>query len=163
MRPLGLLAGVALLAACAGQQPEPLLISEINVQTELPAVGSREAVAYWRNLDADLETAIAEQFVGRIDPLGKRINVDVDEISLNTAFAQGATAETARLSGRVTLENPDGTAAAAYDVTASSQDVASYLPPGSNVVTISPTSTEYYQAIVRAFARGTAQVLGGEV
>ena len=161
MKALGLLAGVALLAACAGQQPEPLLISEVNVQTDLPAVGTREAVGYWKNLDADLETAIAAQFTGRIDPLGKRISVDVDEISLNSAFASGATAETARLSGRVQLENPDGTLVSAYDVTASSQDVATYLPPGSNVVTISPTSQEYYQAIVQAFARGTAQVLSG--
>jgi hypothetical protein len=50
---------------------------------------------------------------------------------------------------------------AAYDVTASSQDVVNYLPPGSNVMSISPTSREYYDAILQAFARGTAQVLSG--
>ena len=83
-------------------------------------MGSREAVAYWQNLSGDLETAIAAEFVGRIDPAGKQINVDVDEISLNSPFATGATAETARLAGRVNLINPDGTNAAAYDVTATS-------------------------------------------
>lgn len=162
MRPLGLLAGAALLlAACGGKGSEPLLISEINVDTDLSAVGSREAVDYCKGLNSDLETAIADQFVGRTDPLGTRINVDIDEISLNSAFAPGANAETARLSGRVVLENPDGTQAAAYDVTATSQDVVNYLPPGSNVVSISPTSREYYTAIVQAFARGTAQVISG--
>ena len=159
MRPLGLLAGAALgLAACAGQQEGPLLISGVNAQTDLAAVGTREAVGQWQNLDEDLETAIAAEFVGRIDPLGKQIEVDVDEISLNTF---GTTAETARLSGRVTLLNADGTTAAAYDVTATSQDVVDFLPAGTNVVSVSPTSQEYYQAIVQAFARGAAVALSG--
>ena len=92
MRPLGLLAGAALLlVACGGKGSEPLLISEINVDTDLSAVGSREAVDYWKGLNSDLETAIADQFVGRTDPLGTRINVDIDEISLNSAFAPGRT------------------------------------------------------------------------
>jgi hypothetical protein len=161
MRTLGLLAGAALmLAACGGgQENVPLTISEVTVQADLPAVGSREAVAYWQNLSNDLETAIAAQFVGRIDPTGKRIDVDVDEISLTSPFASAATAETARLSGRVTLINPDGTDAAVYDVTATSQDVVSFLPTGTDIVTIQPTSAEYYRAIVQAFARGTAQTL----
>ena len=82
-------------------------------------------------------------------------------ISLNS-FASGATTETARLSGRVTLLNPDGTTAAAYDVTATSRDVVDLLPAGTNIVTVSPTSQEYYQAIVQAFARGAAVALSGE-
>lgn len=160
MRALATLAGAAiLLAACSSNKPEPLLISDISVTADLPAIGSRQATTYWANLDRDLEAAIASQFVGAIDPLGKRITVDVDEISLATPFATGATAETARLSGRVQLLNLDGTSVAAYDVTATSQDVATYLPPGSTLVSIPPTSTEYYQAIVKAFAQGTANTL----
>ena len=161
MRTLGLLAGAALLlAACGGGQPEqPLTISGVTVQADLPAVGSPQAVAYWQNLDEDLETAIAAQFVGRIDPAGKQITVDVDEISLASPFASGATAETARLAGTVTLINPDGTNAAVYNVTASSADVVTYLPEGTNIVAVQPTSAEYYRAIVQAFARGTAQTL----
>ena len=163
MRLLGLLAGTALaLAACGGREPEPLTISDVSVEADLPSVGSREAVAYWQNLDADLETAIAAQYVGRVDPAGKHINVDVDEISLRSPFMSGATGETAKLSGRVTLVNPDGTSAATYDVTATSQDVATYLPPGSNLVSIPPTSAEYYRAIVQAFAAGTATTLNAD-
>lgn len=162
MRLLGTLAAAALvLAACTSKPPEPLTISEISVTADLPAIGSRQATTYWTNLDRDLEAAIADQFVGAIDPLGKRIVVDVDELSLATPFAAGATAETARLSGRVELLNLDGTSVAAYDVTATSQDVATYLPPGSTLVSIPPNSTEYYQAIVRAFAEGTASTLRG--
>jgi hypothetical protein len=157
MRTLGLLAGAGLvLAACAGGQPEPLTISDVNVQTDLTAVGSRQAVDYWQSLSGDLETAIANQFVGRIDPAGNTINVDVDELSLTSAFASGATAETAQLSGRVEVLNPAGTSEGVWNVTATAQDVIDYFPAGTNLVAVPPTSSAYYQAIVTAFARGTA-------
>jgi hypothetical protein len=157
MRTLGLLAGAALaLAACAGSREEPLTISEIQVETDLAAVGSREAVAYWQSLSGDLETALANQFLGRIDPSGNRITVDVDEISLTSPFASGATAETARLSGRVEMLNPAGTSEGVWDVTATAQDVADFLPAGTDVVRVQPTTPEYYNAVVQAFARGAA-------
>lgn len=157
MKRLGLLAGVALaLAACAGAEEEPLLISEVRVETDLAAVGSREAVAYWQRLSDDLETAIAGQFIGRVDPTGNVLTVDVDEISLASPFAAGATAETARLSGRVEMLNPAGTSEGAWDVTASASDIVDFLPVGTTVAVVPPTSAEYYQAVVQAFARGTA-------
>ena len=58
MKPLALLAGAALvLTACGGLgQEEPLTISEITVETDLSAVGSREAVAYRQTLSDDLES-----------------------------------------------------------------------------------------------------------
>lgn len=163
MRTLGLLTAAAIaLAACAGgEQNKPLMISQIQVETDLPAVGSREAVNYWKSLSADLETAIASEFAGYIDPTGNKIVVDIDEISLRSAFATGATAETARLTGQVQLLNPAGTQEAVYNVSASAQDIATYLPAGSNIVAVKPTSAEYYRAVVQAFARGTAQALRG--
>ena len=158
MRPLGILvsASLLLLGACAGQ-PKPLTISDVNVNADLSAVGSREAVSYWQGLSADLETAIAGQFSGSLDPAGDTINVDVDEISLRSPFAAGASAETARLSGRVEVLNPAGTSEGAYNVAATAQDVVSLLPPGTT--SISPTSGEYYHAIVQAFARGAAEAI----
>jgi len=161
MKPLATLAGAALLlAACAGsQQPQPMTISEVTVNADLSAIGSRQAVSYWQGLSGDLETAIANEFVGRIDPAGNTIVVDVDELSLNSPFVVGATAETARLSGRVDLLNPAGTSEGTYNITATSQDVATFLPPGT--VSVPPTSAEYYHAIVQAFARGVSQTLAG--
>ena len=163
MKSLGLLAGAALLlAACATSQPEPLRISNVTAETDLAAVGSREAVSYWKSLSGDLETAIANQFVGRIDPAGPSIHVDVDELSLNSPFASGATAETAVISGRVDLVSPAETTISSYDVTAHAQDVQDFLPAGTNIVSVPPTSAEYYQAVVQGFARGVAITLEGD-
>jgi hypothetical protein len=157
MRTLGLLVGAGLvLAACGGRQAEPLTISDVTVQTDLTAVASSRAVDYWQSLSGDLETAIANQFVGRIDPAGNTIVVDVDELSLTSPFASGATAETATLAGRVEMLNPAGTSEGVWNVTATAQDVVDYFPAGTNLVSVPPTSAAYYQAIVTAFARGTA-------
>lgn len=159
MRVLGFFAGAAVLAlaACSSGPQEPLTIADVEVTADLPAVGTREAVAYWTDLSTDLETAIADQFVGYLNPAGKHIKVDVDELSLTSPFTAGAAAESARLSGLVTLLNADGTRSAAYNVTASAQDVQNILPEGSK--SVAPTSGAYYQAIIEAFARGAANTL----
>jgi hypothetical protein len=162
MTRLGLLASAALvLGACAARPPEPLTIAEINVGADLAAVGSRDAVAYWQGLDEDLETAIASEFVGRIDPAGKTVNVDVDELTLANALNAGLGPDDARLAGRVEVLNANGTQAALYDVTASTREAEIYLPPGSNITTIPPSSAEFYRAVVQAFARGTAELVAG--
>jgi len=147
------------LAACAAKEPAPVTVSEINVAADLGAVTSREAVNYWRNVSSDVEAALASEFVGRIDPSGKVVNVDIDEISLTNSLSAAGDSTDARLSGVVVIENPDGTAAGRYNVTATSAQVASYLPEGAT--SVPAESSEYYRAIVQAFARGTAEVVAG--
>ena len=115
--------------------------------------------AIGRDFETDLQAAIASEFVGRIEPGGRIVNVDVDELSLQTAMSSGFTAEDARLSGRVEVVTSEGTTA--YDVSATTQDAITYLPPGTNITTIPPSSADFYQAVVRAFARGTAEVVLG--
>lgn len=160
MRILGLLTGTALaLSACAATEPDTLQISEISVSTDLSAIQSREAVSYWQGLGADLETALAREFSGQIAPTGQRILIDIDELSLSSAFEPGATVQETRLSGQVILEERPGAAEAVYTVTASSSDIVPYLPADSNIVTISPTSDAYYRAVVQAFAEGVAETL----
>ena len=64
MKPLALIAGAALLlAACAGSRNEPLQISNVSVSTDLSAVGSREAVGYWKGLSGDLGKRNADRLL----------------------------------------------------------------------------------------------------
>ena len=149
MRRLAMLCAMGLaLAACATSEPEPLTIAQIDVEADLTSM---------QNLSSDLEAALAAEFSGQIDPGGKTVTVDVDELSLSSVYAPGASFADSRLSGRVTLLNPNETVVSAYDVTATSGDVVPYLPEGT--VTVPPTSSAYYAAVVRAFARGAAETL----
>jgi hypothetical protein len=159
MRPLALLAAAGLVLAACARQEEPLTIAEVNVDTDLASIGSPEAVAYWQDLSADLETALASQFVGRIGETGRTVNVDVDELSLSNALTANLADEDARLAGRVEVINADGTTDSAYRVTATTNDVMTFLPPGTDIVSVPPTSAAFYGAVVQAFARGTAEVV----
>jgi hypothetical protein len=155
-----MLGSAALLCACASQEPEPLLISSIEVDADLTAVDSPGAVTYWKNLSDDLETAIASQFAGSIDPSGHPLTVDIDELSLSESYAAGSAIDNASLSGLVTLGDivPDARPDTAYTVTATASDAVPYMDSDGNTG-VSATSAEYYKAIVQAFARGTAQTL----
>jgi hypothetical protein len=160
MRTIALIAGAGLIVAgCAGGEPEPMTISQVGVQTDLSAMQSREAVGYWQSLSDDLQTAIAAEFAGSFDPAGDIITVDIDELSMSETYLASGSIEDARLSGLVTVEQADGTDIGAYNVTASSSDLVNYLPPGTDVATVRPTDRVYYDAIVQAFARGTADAI----
>jgi hypothetical protein len=149
-----------ILAACASGDSEPLQISSITVETDLSSVQSREAVNYWQSLSDDLETAIAAEFAGDIDPNGHPVTVDIDELSLSEFYAAGASVDNARLSGMVTLGDvvPDARPDPSYTITATAQDAVPYMPQ-DGTTSISATTPEYYDAIVKAFARGTAETL----
>jgi hypothetical protein len=162
MKRHALLAGAAALAlaACA-REPEPApvsrTVSAIEVNTDLQSIGNAEAVRYWQNLDQDLETALAAEFVNSIDPEGVVVTVDVSELELANFMAAG-TSE-ASLSGQVTVTTPPGAELGVYDVAASTDQAAVFLPEGTDITAIPRTSSDFYSAVVQAFARGVAGVV----
>ena len=164
MKAFGLIAGSALLlAACAGQQETttpPGTISTINVTTDLQSIGNAESVRYWQSLDQDLEAALATEFLGSIDPQGALLTVDVDEIALANAYSAGFGGEDSRLAGQVALADPvTERITQVYTVSATSREAASMLSGADGVVTVSPDSDAFYEALVQAFARGVAQAV----
>ncbi len=159
------IAAVAALAvtACARQpEPEPqtLTVSDVRVSADLTAVSTQQAAAVWGGLERDLSSAIASQFVGQTSPEGWIVSVDVDEIALSGLLASQLGADDARLSGAVTLVDPTtGEAARTYNVSASANQAAALLPPGTDAVAVSPSSAEFYQAVLSAFATGVAETV----
>lgn len=155
MKAFALLTASALaLAACSSEPEAPTRqqVSEITVNTDLSSVGNAKAVNYWTNLSTDLKTALANQFVNDISPDGARINVDVDELSLAESYAAGFT-QNSTLKGQVVVTDVRGAALGTYNVSAT---MAQAMADAGNVA---PTSTEFYHALVNAFARGVDQAI----
>ena len=149
-----LLAGMLALGACSAKPPlPPRQVSEINVNADLSSIGNRQAVSYWSTLGTDLKAAIASEFVNDIDPGGAVLTVDVDELSLANAYSAKFQGENSVLRGTATLSK-GGTTLASYKVTASSSQAMAYLPAQDKDTVISPSSADFYAALVSAFARG---------
>ncbi len=155
------LAGAALaIAANAHAQDAPVTVSDVRVSADLTAVTSELAATYWGTLEGDLASAVAAEFVGRTAPGGVVVAIDIDEIALASFFDATAGADDARLTGDVGLINAaNEEVLRVFTVSATANQAASYLPAGADVVMISPTSAEFYAAVVRAFARGVADTV----
>lgn len=155
MKVFALLTASALaLAACSSEPEAPtrLQVSEITVNTDLSAVGNSRAVNYWTNLSTDLKTALANQFVNDISPSGARITVDVDELSLAESYAAGFS-QNSTLTGQVAVTDMRGAVLGNYNVSAT---MAQAVADSGNAT---PTSTEFYKALVTGFARGVDQAI----
>ncbi len=156
------LAGAAALglALAASAQAQPASISDIQVEADLTAVANSTAAQYWGTLDADLSTALASELVDMISPDGLVLIVDLDEISLASLLEAQAGADDARMTGDVGLYDPrTEEVERQFTISASTNEAATFLPPGADVITISPSSGEFYAAVVQAFARGISQTL----
>lgn len=161
MKMHALLAGGAalVLAACAGE-PEPVVpvartVSSIQVNTDLQSIGNAEAIRYWQDLDEDLETALAAELVNSIDPQGVAVTVDVSELALAEFMTLGT--DQASLTGQVIVTDPaTGEELGIYNVGASADQVAVFLPEDTDIAAVPRTSSDFYSAVVQAFAEGVA-------
>lgn len=161
MRLYAYVAGAMLaFPAVAPAQDGPVTVSDVRVSADLTAVTSDLAATYWGTLETDLASAVAAEFVGQTAPGGRVIAIDIDEIALSSFFQSASGADDARLTGDVGVINAaNEEVVRAFTVTATANQAASFLPAGSDVVTISPDSAEFYAAVVRAFARGVADTV----
>lgn len=151
---------LALLGCVRAQEPAPVTVSNVEVAVDLPAIATRSAAHHWATLEDDLSGALAQEFVGMTSPTGYVVRVDVDELSLAALASQRLGADEARLVGRVEMIDPRTEAPArSFAVGATANQAAVFLPEGANAVAVSPSSHEFYAAVIRAFARGVAEAV----
>jgi hypothetical protein len=144
---------LALVACVQAEAPAPVTVSNVEVDVDLTAVASRQAAARWATLETDIAAALDQEFVGMTSPEGYLVKVDVDELSLATLGGDDA-----RLTGTAQMVDIfREQVVRSFAVSASANEAAAFLPPGQT--SVSPTSQEFYAAVVRAFARGVAQVV----
>jgi hypothetical protein len=139
-------------------------VSSITVQANVSAIASPEAAAFWRAIETDLEDALVRELAGTMSPDGLALLVAVDELALEQAYAAGFAGD-ARLVGRAQLVDRQARdrVEASYEIEASVSELDVELPEGVEVERVVHTSTEFYQAVVDAFARGVADTVLGRL
>lgn len=130
------------------------LVKDVDVQVDLSAIKDIEAAREWNNIEGDLETAIVERLVGKIDDDGSTIVIDVDELEIANAFQSSIGIADSKLMGEVEVKKPGLLNNESYTLTVTAEQAQMYFPAGLDVTVLNIGSTEFYTAMVDAFAEG---------
>lgn len=130
------------------------MVKDVDVQVDLSAIQDIEAAREWKNIEGDLETAIVERLVNRIDDDGATIVVDVDELEIANAFQSSLGISDSKLMGEVELKKPGILNNEKYVMTVTAEQAKMYFPADLDVTVLNIGSKEFYVAMVDAFAEG---------
>ncbi|NOE20786.1 hypothetical protein GS634_21865 [Ruegeria atlantica] len=150
---------ISVMATVAAAQTQ---VSKIDVVADLSALQTYEAASAWKNLETDLETAIAERLVSQIAPEdveGAEIEIELDEVTLANNFETAIGVGEWKLVGDVDLDMPDASKDENYTLTVSTDQIRTFYPEGTNSDELSVDSDVFYQAVVAAFADNVASKL----
>lgn len=138
-------------------------IAKVDVTTDLTAIKDEQAVAYWGNLEKDLEAAIGAR-VGDLmveeGAEGAEILVDIREVELANAFERELNLGDAVLVGQVNInDQTDNSNYDAYELSVSLENAHIVLAEGE-VLRLSTSDTdETYRKLVDTFAEGVVSRL----
>lgn len=150
-------ATAAALALATPLAAEEMMVKDVDVSVDLSAIKDVDAAQNWSNIEGDLETAIVEQLVNRIDDDGASIVIDVDELELANLFETNIGLENSKLSGDVEVKVPGLLNNEEYKLTVTAGEAKPYFPADMDITVLKPTSDEFYTAMVQAFAKGVAE------
>ncbi|OAN71393.1 hypothetical protein A8B82_03580 [Sulfitobacter sp. EhC04] len=160
MKKLGLAAGVSLfaLSSYAGAADLPP-ISAIDVGTTYAAATDTNAAEKFPEIATDLQAAIAERVPTSSDAADSRIKVDVRKVSLNGNMMLNDAGEFNELEGVVSIE-ADGTSTGSRSFPVSIAALAADTPVPEGTVLIQPSTDDFYNVMIGAFADRVAEELG---
>ncbi|NGM45512.1 hypothetical protein G5B31_08185 [Rhodobacter sp. SGA-6-6] len=135
-------------------------ISKVDVSADLTAIQDEKAVAYWGNLEKDLEAAIGARVGDLMAEDGAEILVDIREVELANAFERELNLGDAVLVGQVNVnDQTDNSNYDAYELSVSLENAHVILAEGE-VLRLSTTDTdETYRKLVDTFAEGVVSRL----
>lgn len=135
-------------------------ISKVDVSADLTAIKDEKAVAYWGNLEKDLEAAIGARVGDLMAEDGAEILVDIREVELANAFERELNLGDAVLVGQVNInDQTDNSNYDAYELSVSLENAHVILAEGE-VLRLSTTDTdETYRKLVDTFAEGVVSRL----
>lgn len=138
-------------------------IAKVDVTTDLTAIKDEQAVAYWGNLEKDLEAAIGARvgdLMAEEGREGAEILVDIREVELANAFERELNLGDAVLVGQVNInDQTDNSNYDAYELSVSLENAHIVLAEGE-VLRLSTSDTdETYRKLVDTFAEGVVSRL----
>lgn len=161
-KPIIIPAAVAALLAGTAVADDLPPINEITSQTDLSAIKNQEAAAFWSNLDADLQGAIAARLIDRLGDEGLSIDIAIDEIELSNAFEAELGLDLSLLSGEVTVTDSEtGAVERSFEVTATARQIMPMLPEDADIIVLTADAPDFYQTLINAFADGVVENIDG--
>ncbi|APE43584.1 hypothetical protein BOO69_09295 [Sulfitobacter alexandrii] len=160
MKKFGLAAGVSLFALTSSVTAAELpLISEIDVGTTYAAATDTNAAEKFPEITTDLQAAIAERVPTSTDAGDPRIKVDIRKISLNGNMMLNEAGEFNELEGVVSIMDPTTSSSnRSFPVSIAALAADTPVPEGTYV--IQPSTEDFYDVMIAAFADRVAIELG---
>ncbi len=130
-------------------------ITSVSVSVDLEAIENERAAQYWTDVADDLETALVSRLTDHlVETDGATLKVDINELSLATAFQEDFGIEDTTLVGQVSVLNLlDNSEREFYELTINYDQAVSFIPnEEGEVVAVSMSDDAYYQGMIDAFA-----------
>ena len=134
-------------------------VEEIDVNVDLTAIEHAAAAGVWRDIEVDLENAIAARLVNQLSDDGASITIDIDEVSLADNFATAIGAGNAKLQGEVDIRVPGVGNNERYTLTVNADQVQPFVPEGMVVTELKVADGAFYNAMIEGFADNVAMKL----
>lgn len=150
----------ATLATGAFAADGPLMIKDIQVTADLSAFKNTAAAAQWANLEADLETAIAQNVVNRTAEDGATIYVDITEIEVASMLQTIISSAKTQLVGDVKVGTKDEhDEFKNYKLTVAIDGSALAFPKDADLTVMAANSKPFYDKVVQTFSEAVVQRL----
>lgn len=134
-------------------------VTEVEVTTDVAAIGNEKAALYWGNLSVDLKEAILLRLVDKTGEDGAKVTVDIREAELANTFERAFNLADAVLSGQVNVSDPTNANAFAFQIAVSLEGMRVLAADGTPIVFSTIDTPEAYRALVDGFADGVVKAL----
>ncbi|MGB3243396.1 MAG: hypothetical protein WBB25_02605 [Sulfitobacter sp.] len=154
-----LAASVSLIALSSASAQEEVRVSKIDVEASMSAAQDGNAMDYYPEIVSDIRTAISERVPTSDDAADPEIRVDIRKVSLDGASVLPESREFNELEGVVNITSQSGdTGALSFPIMLAAYSPDHTLPEG--YIAVPPSETDFYVALVNAFADRVAEGLG---
>lgn len=150
----------ATLATGAYAADGPLMIKDIQVTADLSAFKNTAAAGQWANLEADLETAIAQDVIGRTSDDGATIFVDITEIEVASMLQTIISSAKTQLVGDVKIGTGDNhDKYGEYNLTVAVDGSALTFPKDTDLSVMAANSKPFYDQVIQTFSEAVVKRL----